>query len=468
MPHGDPEGADHLPPPDHAGAAALLDQLGVDGPFLLCVGTLEPRKNLRRLVEAYGRIRDALPGPGRWWWPAPRMGRVAAGPRDRAWSRPAASRTELSGAVRVGPAARLRPGGRGLRSATPRGDGIGHPGGGQHRCPSHRRARRSWSTRTTPRRSPPGSCTVAADGGWRSRSSAGVGPLEGSDEVLDRPAPPGRWETAAAGALSCRGGRAWACDGPSRCRSTSGDPGAAGRCGPVHPAAGRAPSGRPDRSTWCCAAAPATRPGGRPLAPAVDRAWAGPRARGRSGSPGSRCGCPGWWRPVWPSTTGRTTRCPERSRLPVVVTVHDCTYFDHPEWHERAKVPALPPGHPRGRPSGRPSSSAPARRPPRRFTECAGSAPGWSSRRTASTQAVPARRSRPTGRTPPSWLRSTPADRGAPARRLRGDPRAPQGGARPRGRLFDRWPNGTPRRCSCSPGGRGWGATRDAAVARPG
>jgi glycosyltransferase involved in cell wall biosynthesis len=29
---------------------------------------------------------------------------------------------------------------------------------------------------------------------------------------------------------------------------------------------------------------------------------------------------------------------PERSRVPVVVTVHDCTYFDHPEWHERSKV----------------------------------------------------------------------------------------------------------------------------------
>jgi glycosyltransferase involved in cell wall biosynthesis len=29
---------------------------------------------------------------------------------------------------------------------------------------------------------------------------------------------------------------------------------------------------------------------------------------------------------------------PERSRLPVVVTVHDLTYFDHPEWHEPTKV----------------------------------------------------------------------------------------------------------------------------------
>lgn len=30
---------------------------------------------------------------------------------------------------------------------------------------------------------------------------------------------------------------------------------------------------------------------------------------------------------------------PERARLPVVVTVHDLTFFDHPQWHERAKVP---------------------------------------------------------------------------------------------------------------------------------
>lgn len=30
---------------------------------------------------------------------------------------------------------------------------------------------------------------------------------------------------------------------------------------------------------------------------------------------------------------------PERARLPKVVTVHDLTFFDHPEWHERTKVP---------------------------------------------------------------------------------------------------------------------------------
>jgi len=30
---------------------------------------------------------------------------------------------------------------------------------------------------------------------------------------------------------------------------------------------------------------------------------------------------------------------PEAARLPKIVTVHDLTFFDHPEWHERSKVP---------------------------------------------------------------------------------------------------------------------------------
>jgi glycosyltransferase involved in cell wall biosynthesis len=60
-----PMGSDHLPPPDLEAATALLSGMGVDGPFLLSVGTLEPRKNLPRLVEAYERIRHTLPEP----WP---------------------------------------------------------------------------------------------------------------------------------------------------------------------------------------------------------------------------------------------------------------------------------------------------------------------------------------------------------------------------------------------------------------
>jgi hypothetical protein len=29
---------------------------------------------------------------------------------------------------------------------------------------------------------------------------------------------------------------------------------------------------------------------------------------------------------------------PERSLTPVVVTIHDLTFIEHPEWHERSKV----------------------------------------------------------------------------------------------------------------------------------
>ncbi len=67
-----PFGADHLPPPDGPGADTLLAGLGVSGPFLLTAGTLEPRKNLRRLASAYAAARSSLPEP----WPL-----VVVGPR---------------------------------------------------------------------------------------------------------------------------------------------------------------------------------------------------------------------------------------------------------------------------------------------------------------------------------------------------------------------------------------------------
>jgi glycosyltransferase involved in cell wall biosynthesis len=58
-------GCDHLPPPDEVGAAALLEGLGVGEPYLLSVGTIEPRKNIGRLVAAYRLARPHLPEP----WP---------------------------------------------------------------------------------------------------------------------------------------------------------------------------------------------------------------------------------------------------------------------------------------------------------------------------------------------------------------------------------------------------------------
>jgi glycosyltransferase involved in cell wall biosynthesis len=50
-------------PPGHDAAPArrLLGELGVRGPFLLAVGTLEPRKNLPRLLAAFADVAGELP-----------------------------------------------------------------------------------------------------------------------------------------------------------------------------------------------------------------------------------------------------------------------------------------------------------------------------------------------------------------------------------------------------------------------
>ena len=91
--HVVPHGSDHLPAPDDAAARRLLDALGVHDEFVLSVGTLEPRKNLRRLVEAYAAARPMLPEP----WPL-----VVVGPRGwggAAAAVPAAAGVVLAGAV---------------------------------------------------------------------------------------------------------------------------------------------------------------------------------------------------------------------------------------------------------------------------------------------------------------------------------------------------------------------------------
>lgn len=64
-------------------------------------------------------------------------------------------------------------------------------------------------------------------------------------------------------------------------------------------------------------------------------------------APGPRPLRLGWEQVFLPGLLGRTGvvvhhgphyTMPGRARVPVVVTVHDCTFFDHPEWHERSKV----------------------------------------------------------------------------------------------------------------------------------
>lgn len=65
-------GTDHLPEPDTDAAQQLLERIDVSGQYLLAVGTLEPRKNLTRVIQAYQAVRDGLPEP----WPL-----VVVGPK---------------------------------------------------------------------------------------------------------------------------------------------------------------------------------------------------------------------------------------------------------------------------------------------------------------------------------------------------------------------------------------------------
>jgi glycosyltransferase involved in cell wall biosynthesis len=71
-----PHGADHLPAPDHDATSEFLAARGVIGPFVLAVGTLEPRKNLPRLFAAYRLALAELPEP----WPLVVVGPSGWGP----------------------------------------------------------------------------------------------------------------------------------------------------------------------------------------------------------------------------------------------------------------------------------------------------------------------------------------------------------------------------------------------------
>jgi glycosyltransferase involved in cell wall biosynthesis len=88
-----PLGCDHLAPPDPAGARALLGTHGVDGSYWLTVGTLEPRKNLKRLFEAWREATGSFAGP---------RSLVMVGPRG--WRNAGDSETAVpDGVVSTGP-----------------------------------------------------------------------------------------------------------------------------------------------------------------------------------------------------------------------------------------------------------------------------------------------------------------------------------------------------------------------------
>jgi glycosyltransferase involved in cell wall biosynthesis len=113
-----PHGVDHLQEPDVAGATSLLRRLGVVDGYLLTVATLEPRKNLSRLVAAFARARPSLGGP----WPL-----VVVGPRG--WGDAGVRDTGgvvAAGAVEEGVLAALYKGARAF-AYVPLAEGFGLP-----------------------------------------------------------------------------------------------------------------------------------------------------------------------------------------------------------------------------------------------------------------------------------------------------------------------------------------------------
>jgi glycosyltransferase involved in cell wall biosynthesis len=70
-------GSDHLVAEDPVQTEELLARIGVRGEFLLTVSTLEPRKNVGRLLMAYRALRRSLPEP----WPLIIVGPTGWGPQ---------------------------------------------------------------------------------------------------------------------------------------------------------------------------------------------------------------------------------------------------------------------------------------------------------------------------------------------------------------------------------------------------
>ncbi|MGD1011014.1 MAG: glycosyltransferase family 1 protein [Acidimicrobiales bacterium] len=116
------EGADHLEVPDAPAAAALLGRLGVTGPYIVSVSTLEPRKNLARLVEAYGLARPRLPEH----WPLVVVGPSGWGPLEAGVTDKASAGVVFTGAVGGGTLAAIYRGAR-CSAYVPMVEGFGLP-----------------------------------------------------------------------------------------------------------------------------------------------------------------------------------------------------------------------------------------------------------------------------------------------------------------------------------------------------
>ena len=426
-------------------------------PYVLTVGTIEPRKDLPTLVQAVEQFaRSALrPVVGR---------RRSAGLGNRARARPAVHARARRAAV-VGGRRALSPGPRvllcivvrGFRLPRSRGDGARRRDGRDHRIRARGtgagggtavRDRAMWpavparSAGSSTTRSCAASC--AASGRARApRTStwerAAAAHADAFARVLDafalRRLPP---------CVSCSTSR--------RCRRAR----SARACTPTAIARGLAT--RPDVELHL--AGPHERRGALAAARRGRmRARRRPRAAAGAASRGSRRARRACARAVAPDVWhGPHYTMPLRVACPTVVTMHDLTFFDHPEWHERSKVVFFRRmiarrGPPRGRARVRQRVH---RRAPARALHTA-RARSWSCTTASTTHA-----SRPS----PDAARPRRARRARhphAVHRVRGHDRAAQGRAHARARVRAHR-DAHPELQLVLAGGDGWGAeaVRDA------
>ena len=110
--------------------ADVRRRFGIDGPYVLFVGGIEPRKNLERLVRAFAQLRGLdetslviAGGPVRW---DPEGGRAARARRSRALPRRVRSRVIRTGYVSRGDKVALMTGAT-LMAYPSRYEGFGFP-----------------------------------------------------------------------------------------------------------------------------------------------------------------------------------------------------------------------------------------------------------------------------------------------------------------------------------------------------